>query len=729
MTKPLVFPRAHDEAADQDQFYIRTPASLADDRNLVLKQGESFVVLDRHGDIRPVGLAEEGLYHEGTRYLSRAMLRLDGHRLLLLSSAVKQDNTLIRVDGTNLDVDADGVNVPRGTLHVGRTIVLWKGSLHERVHLRNFGPVPITLKLEWRLAADYADIFEVRGTERAARGTMLPAVIDGSGLTLGYRGLDRVVRRTRVSLDPPPSEVTCTDVAMRVVLQPGGEDVCELRIDCERTDRRAVPVSFAVAERSAADALAATTGESCTITTSNQHFNEWLQRSMADLAMMTTDTESGPFPYAGVPWFSTPFGRDSLITAFECLWAMPALTRGVLRYLAATQATGYDAARDAQPGKILHEARTGEMAALGEIPFGRYYGSHDATPLFVMLAAACYDRTGDRAFIEDLWPHIDAALGWIERDGDPDGDGFVEYERRSLDGLVNQGWKDSHDAVFHHDGRLAEGSIALCEIEGYVYAAWVGAARLARVLGHAARADGLAAHAAALRDRFDAAFWCPEIGTYALALDGHKRPCAVRTSNAGQLLFTGIVPPERARQVARTLMAPESQSGWGIRTVATSEVRYNPMSYHNGSIWPHDNALIARGLAHCDLRDEVLTVMDGLFHASLHMDLHRLPELFCGFRRRPGEGPTHYPVACNPQAWAAAAVYQLLQAALGLDIDAAQRTMCFRRARLPECLARVSIRGLRVNDARVDLELERQHADVSINVVRRSGAVEIIGIK
>jgi glycogen debranching enzyme len=369
------------------------------------------------------------------------------------------------------------------------------------------------------------------------------------------------------------------------------------------------------------------------------------------------------------------------------------------------------------------------MAALGEIPFGRYYGSHDATPLFVMLAAAYYDRTADRQTIERLWPNIEAALGWIDRDGDADRDGFVEYLRQSPTGLIQQGWKDSHDSVFHSDGTLAEGSIALCEIQGYVYAAWRGASRLARLTGRSTLADSLAAKAEALRARFEEVFWCADRGTYALAIDGAKRPCQVLASNAGHALFSGIASHTRAAAVARSLVSPESFSGWGVRTVATSEARYNPMSYHNGSIWPHDNALIASGLSRYDLRDEALLLLNGLFEASIAMELHRLPELFCGFGRRAGERPTLYPVACSPQAWSAGAVFLLLQAALGLEVNAAQRLVRFTRPRLPSYLAELQIRNLRVAGVSLDLVLERRDTNVGIAVVRRTGAVEIVAIK
>jgi glycogen debranching enzyme len=717
-------------AAHEDPYYIRTTSSVTGERDLVLKQDESFLFLNRHGDIRPVGFSEAGLYHEGTRHLSRMTLRLGGRPAQLLSSAVQPDNARITVNLTNVDL-GDGVSppVPRGALHVSRSIVLWKASLYEHLEIRNYERSPVRATLQFDFEADFADIFEVRGTARKHRGQRLPPECANGQIVLGYRGLDDVVRRTTIVVEPRPTVLLASEARLELAIEPGGLQTCEICVTCDVAQQRPGRVGYTAAVAGAADRLSDWRGESCEITTSSHQFNMWLKRSLADLSMMMTETPHGPFPYAGVPWFSTPFGRDSLITALECLWNAPRLARAVLGYLAATQATTEDSWRDAQPGKILHEARAGEMAAVGEIPFGRYYGSHDATPLFVVLAAAYYHRTGDRPFIEHIWPNIDAALRWISRWGDVDGDGFIEYQQQSPVGLVHQGWKDSHDSVFYADGRDVQGPVALCEIQGYVYAAWRGAAELAPLVGRASQANTFNERAEKLRRDFEEAFWCPALRTYALALDGQKRRCEVVSSNPGHTLLTGLPSDARARQIADTLLAPENFSGWGIRTLAMGEIRYNPMSYHNGSIWPHDNALIARGLARYGLREHVLTVMRGMFEASSAIDLHRLPELFCGFPRRSGEDPVPYPVACNPQAWASASVFMLLGACLGLDVSARERLVRFTRAKLPAFLDEVHIRNLQVGSETLDFVLERHEDDVGVNVLRRGADVEIVAIK
>lgn len=713
-----------------DQFYILATSAMADDRTRVLKHAETFAVFDRYGDVQPVGQGAQGLYHQGTRFLSRLELLVNNGRPMLLSSNVKEDNALLAVDLTNPDASEQGtVVIPRGTLGIFRSIFLWQGACFQRLRFSNYGLVPIQVTVSFRFDADFADIFEVRGFRRQRRGKRLETLVDIDSIALAYEGLDGLVRRTRVTCSPLPQRLSSHEARFQATLQPQEETMLAMTIACEVGDARPSCLPYDTAFADAGQELQSVRAEDGDIYTSNEQFNDWVNRSLPDLHMMITETSEGPYPFAGIPWFSTPFGRDGIITALEFLWVNPALAKGVLAYLASTQAKESIPEQEAEPGKILHETRKGEMVALGEIPFGRYYGSVDATPLFVVLAGAYYERTADLPLIKAIWPNIELALTWMNTFGDPDGDGFVEYARRSTTGLVHQGWKDSHDAVFHADGTLAEGPIALCEVQGYVYGAKSRAAELAEVLGLPERAQDLRCQAQALKERFEQAFWCEDLSMYGLALDGRKRICRVRASNAGQCLLTGIADQDRARRTAEMLMGGDFFSGWGIRTVAAGEARYNPMSYHNGSVWPHDNALIAAGLARYGYLEFVHKILAGLFDASIFMDLHRLPELFCGFVRRPGQSPTLYPVACAPQAWSAASVFLLLQACLGLSIRATEGRIVFSYPLLPEFLPEIRLRNLRVGTASVDLSLKRYEQDVGITVMRREGRVQIVTIK
>jgi glycogen debranching enzyme len=712
-----------------EQFAILTETDRSTAPLRVLKYGDTFAVFDPHGDLRPSAASEHGLYYAGTRFLSTCELLLSNRQPLLLSSTISEDNTVFAADLTNPDVvREDGqVAVARGLLHVFRSRVLWNGTCLERVRVSNHALQAIDTTISLRFDSDFADIFEVRGTRRARRGHRLPDA-PAPDCVLRYRGLDGSERRTRIQSVLPPDRLEHGLFVFTLSLDPHACADIEVAIACEIDDERHPFVRYDEVLTLVRDRLAPH-NDHCLVLSSNETFNRWVRRSSADLTMMITDTPYGPYPYAGIPWFSTPFGRDGIITAMELLWAAPDVARGVLTFLGETQATTVADAQDAQPGKILHEMRRGEMAALGEVPFGQYYGTADATPLFVMLAHAYFERTADRAFIDGLWPHILAALDWIDSFGDADKDGFVEYSRRSDAGLIQQGWKDSFDSVFHADGSLAEPPIALCEIQGYVYGAWSGAARLAEARGDGTTAARWRERAANLQTQFDQAFWCEDLGTYALALDARKRPCRVRTSNPGHCLFTGIASPDRAGRVADTLMSNPSFAGWGVRTVAAGAARYNPMSYHNGSIWPHDNALVAAGLARYGFTGAAGRIMTAMFDLSEAVDLHRLPELICGFHRRGGESPTLYPVACAPQAWAAGAVYLLLQACLGLRIDAAERRVSFSRAVLPDTIDWLRIMNLSVAEASVDLLLTRHTYDVGVTVLRRDGDVEIVAVK
>ncbi|MFN3402859.1 MAG: glycogen debranching N-terminal domain-containing protein [Cytophagaceae bacterium] len=709
-----------------NQYYILATSTLADDRTIVLKDGDTFGVFDRYGDVHPIGQGAQGLYHNGTRYLSRMEIQIQDQRPLMLSSALKEENEMITVDLTNPDYEGpSGIVYEKGSLHIHRSVFIFQNVCYKSIRLCNFGIEPITFKISFLFDADFKDIFEVRGIKRQVQGTIFTPEFSTDVLKITYEGLDKIKRTTRIKFEVAPNNINENLAEYELCLLPKSCEYINLAIACE-SNNKPVPIkSWEDAHRSIHDYIFQAKQGKTEVITSSGRFNEWIERSKSDLVTMVSETEYGLYPYAGVPWYSTPFGRDGIITAWQCLWVMPDLTKGVLKYLAETQAKDFDDFKDAEPGKIFHEKRDGEMSETGEVPFKMYYGTIDATPLFVCLAGAYLERTFDIITIQEIWPNIEMAIEWIDKYGDIDGDGFVEYIKKSENGLINQGWKDSHDSIFHEDGQLAKGPIALCEVQAYVYDAKIKAAYMARELNKFDYAEKLEKQAAFLKEKFAEKFWSEEKDTYVLALDGEKKQCNIITSNAGHCLFSGIAKLEHARKLAYTLLSEKMFSGWGIRTVASGEARYNPMSYHNGSIWPHDNAMIAYGLARYGFTQEVHSIVGGLFDVSLNVPLHRLPELFCGFDKRKNEGPTSYPVACSPQAWAVTCVYLLLQSCLGIIINSKEKVIYFQNPSLPPFLDEITIANLKVNDASVIIQVRRDVNEIKVQLLNREGDVEI----
>ncbi|MGI9024214.1 MAG: amylo-alpha-1,6-glucosidase [Burkholderiaceae bacterium] len=684
-------------------------------RLFVLKEGDTFLVADAYGDVTGEG---DGLFHNDTRTLSTFRVFMNGQQPTLLSSAVSQDNAFFTANLTNHPLRPLGeTSVPEGVVHVERRRFLWSGRLFERLTLFNYSDQNASITLRIQYGADFRDMFEVRGQTRARRGASDAGKINERSVELRYHGLDDILRHVAVSFSEPPLRIDAgaADFELSLDGRMGWRVYVEVGDVATIPDQTCYRNSAAHARRS----LRIRRRRGARIKSSGRLYQAWLEKSQADLALLTTDLPTGPYPYAGIPWFSTPFGRDAVITAMQTLWLDPTLARGVLSFLAHHQAQETSAFRDAEPGKIMHETRKGEMAAINELPFGQYYGGVDTTPLFIMLAGAYAIRTGDLSFIDSIWPALISATAWIAENAALHS-GFLSYARGEASGLANQDWKNSHDSVFHADGTTPEGPIALVEVQGYVYGAYRAMASLANARGDPTESAHWDHAATVLQSAVEARFWMEDQQFYALALDGQGRPCRVRASNAGHLLYSGLPALERGRAVARQLLSRAFDGGWGIRTLAVGMARFNPMSYHNGSVWPHDVALCAAGMARYGERDGAVHLMSSLFEAAAYFGL-RLPELFCGFERDAGEAPVDYPVACLPQAWDAGSVFMMLQACLGVKLDAHNSTIVIAQPRLPTGIESMTVSGLKVGSEQFELVFRRLDGRVVAFVNRRGG--------
>jgi glycogen debranching enzyme len=688
-----------------------------------LKDGDTFLLADALGDVQA---SDDGLFWNDTRMLSRFELEIAHRHPSLLGAAISQDNTLFTSHLTNRPLPALGERaIPKGVIHIERSRFLWNGRLFERLRLTNFSGKEAQVPLRLSYAADFADIFEVQGHPRTRRGEYLEPVVEDSAVRLAYRGLDDRMRATEIHFSRSPDSIASDEACFTLALRRDGVAEMFLEIGMDSAPAPS-PERFEDGLRRLSASMQQRLRQGASIGTSGRLFDEWIDRSRSDLALLTTTLHTGPYPYAGIPWFATTFGRDAIITALQTLWLEPGLAAGVLRFLASTQAHEQSDFRDSEPGKILHEMRRGEMAALSEVPFRQYYGGVDTTPLFVVLAGAYEQRTGDRALVAEIWDNLLAATAWIERRLDRSPHGFLDYARGADSGLANQGWKDSHDSIFHADGRTPHGPIAVVEVQGYACAALMTMSELAALRDEPQKSAAWRSRAEGLREAIERRFWIEPLRFYALAIDGEGEPCCVHASNAGHLLYCGIPSPERAALVAERLLSPRFCSGWGIRTLAQGEARYNPMSYHNGAVWPHDTSLCVAGIARYLGPAAAVRILNEIFEAANQFGM-RLPELYCGFARGAGQGPTPYPVACLPQAWASGAVFMLLQACLGLTVDGRRRQIHIERPLLPNGIESLRIRDLAVGDASIGLEFQRiGHEVVVIPAGHGPGAVQVL---
>lgn len=715
-----------------------------------IKHNQLFLVDDLRGNIPRGNTSGFGLYHMDTRFLSCLETTLNGTQLapLLSSTEMGHLSTIVFTNGP-LKAEADSgemVDVPHEMLELKRETVLFD-HLYDRFSLANYSPA--TLKIQWTLAvaADFRDMFEIRGIvpppaeEQDHRPT-----IDGSEILFSHRDRSDRLLQTRIRIkggDPRIGECDgITQIRFEWLMPPRKVHSCELQVipavvEADAVDQPPANASFTQSLKTSGFEEASVRlnhrarewhDHTTRFISDNDDFNEMMARNGKDIHMLTTQTPMGRYPVAGIPWFVALFGRDSLITALYCLPLNPDISRDVLSILAQYQGKENNSERDEEPGKILHELRVGELARVGAIPHTPYYGSVDATSLWIILLYEYYRWTDDRETLERLWPHALAAMEWCEQNISKSPNGYCFYAHRPERGILQQGWKDSDDGVVDEDGKTGRPPIALCEVQGYVYQARQNLAHLAEVMGDESRKQRLLQENQEFRRRFNRDFWMADQEFCALALDGQGRPFRVISSNPGHCLYSGILSDEHAHKVARRLLAPDMFSDWGIRTLSREMAAYNPMSYHNGSVWPHDNAMIARGFARMGQAALVEQVFSGLFHASRHMFYKRLPELFCGFGRSEGreaDPPVRYPVACIPQAWAAASMYSLVQSMLNFTPNAAQNTLSIRSPKLPSWLDVLHVNNLRVGQAQVDLEFRRSRRTVTVDVKEISGDLNI----
>lgn len=694
---------------------------------LAIIRGSTFLAATRKGDVMPEGSPQVGLFSDDTRFLSRLDLRVNGQEPIILSSTnIGADKTRVELTVRGGSASGTNLDLPVNTVYVHREQLLDRDRLFDVLHMQNFHDETVVLKVEIFFAADFMDIFQVRGLLRGKSGRYYRGEARASQVRLCYEGLDHRNRTTTLTFSPDPKQMDGGHAEWEVELERHGTARIMTTIDMKveplvdhavhddetRRDHNLLKSRHRSAERQEQWMETRTKFRS-----DDAIFNAMLETAAEDFYALQMIEPQGVTIAAGVPWFAAIFGRDSLISSYESLLLDPSLAAGVLRVLAAFQGTERNDERDEDPGKILHERRSGEMTATHEIPFGRSYGSVDATPLFLILAQQYRRWTGDHELIHELKDALIAATNWILHYGDLDNDGLIEYCRRNPKGLFNQGWKDSGDAIRHRDGRIAEPPIALVEVQGYAVRALGAAAELFDLIGEPELAQMSMQKSRVLRKLIEQCFWLEDRAFYAMALDRDKEPLRVDSSNPGHLLFASAVSVSRARQIAERVMAKGLFGGWGIRTLSDKERTFNPMSYHCGSVWPHDNALIGYGMTRYGLRRDPAMIFQALYDAALHFHEYRLPELFCGVERQLKSEPVHYPVSCSPQAWAAGAPFLLLTGLLGLEPRADRHELAIVAPHLPAFLRTLRIENLRVGSSRMVLEFIREGDRTYCNVV------------
>lgn len=728
---------------------------------LTIKDNDLFLVTDTLGNIggyvKDDMNASMGLFCCDTRFLSRLELQINGHSPVLLSSTADKGFAL-SVLCTNPSTDG-GERLEGGdklepnaqieekekapefeplradTIGIAREIVL-NGALFEEIEVSNYSTSSIRFQLSLSFDADFVDLFVVRGYGRKKHGQLLRVVPTAPAaepetkeLTLAYQGLDGSIMESRIEfVHCQPDNLMGYTAVWQIELESHQTQKLGYRLQMRTNNRPApsvpTPVTLVQARAAELSEQRDWRQQVTQIRSDKNTFNQVIERAEQDVYLLRQSFGKGKVLSAGVPWFSTLFGRDSIIAASQTLMLDPSIARETLTVLADYQGKEDNEWRDEQPGKILHELRMGEMARCQEIPHTPYYGTVDATPLWLMLYAEYYAWTHDTETLERLWPNARAAMEWIDRNCKETG--YLSYCRLSKRGLANQGWKDSGDCIVNRKGQLATGAIALCEVQAYVYAAKIRLAEIARLKKRIDLADRWLEDAKDLKNRFNRDFWISEEDFCALALDGDGKQVDSISSNPGHCLYLGIFSPEKAYSVAERLRAPDMFNGWGIRTLSSLSPAYNPMGYHVGSVWPHDNALIAMGLRSLGLIDQALELSQALMDMTLQQPYQRPPELFCGYNRTSDNAPVKYPVACSPQAWATGSIFQLLQMMVNLVPDAPNNHLRILDPALPESINRLSLQNLRVGPTLLDLEFERSGNTTACRVAKKRGNLRVM---
>ena len=708
---------------------------------LTIKDDDIFLVTDTLGNI-PGCLSGEkgntlGLFCQDSRFLSRLELQIEGHLPILLSSNNSQGFSLSALCA-NPELEDKGIRAE--TIGIKREIALNSG-LFEELTITNYRTNFVGFELSLSFDADFVDLFEVRGRERQERGKLLRLVTENGEtkelepievpeeIVIAYQGLDGAVMESRIQFAERQPNYCKNNTAVWQLTLASHQTIClGYRVQL-LTNRRSIskvetPITLVQAKAAKSMELEQWQQQITTIRSDSNTFNRLIDRAERDIYLLRQSFEDKKALSAGIPWFSTLFGRDSIIAAWQTLILYPQIAKDTLAILAKYQGKTEDNWREESPGKILHELRLGEMARCGEIPHTPYYGTVDATPLWLILYAEYYAWTGDCQTLEQLWENALAAMNWIDRNCQATG--YLSYKRISPGGLLNQGWKDFENSIVNREGKLATGAITLCEVQGYVYGAKIRLSAIAKLMQRFDLAERWYRDAQELKSRFNKDFWLNEFEYCALALDGGGKPVDSITSNPGHCLAMDILQPDKATSVAKRLRAPDMFSGWGIRTLSSASPAYNPMGYHIGSVWPHDNSIIALGLRSLGFVEQVIEVAQGILDMTLQQPYHRPPELFCGYERTPQDSPVRYPVACSPQAWATGTLFQLLQIAINIVPDAASNCVRIIDPVLPESINRLSLENLQVGSTVIDLEFERSGSTTACRVAKKRGNLKVI---